>query len=70
MKITNLETMEDIVRKNSNLFWEGWSVCVYIKEDGFYSSSGIYKNEEWLKKRIFEYTAHGWNIPDRFIKNV
>lgn len=70
MMITDLNHMESIVGSNPNLFWEGWSVCTYIKEDGFYSNNGVYKDGEWLKKRVFEYSKDGWNIPDRFIKNV
>jgi hypothetical protein len=70
MKINSLETMEKIVSKNSNLFWEGWSVCTYLEEDGLYSSEGVYKEGQWIKKKTFEYAFNGWNIPDRFVKNV
>jgi hypothetical protein len=70
MKINDLETMEKIVKSNSDLFWEGWSVCTYIKEDGFYHSDGVYKDGQWLRKKTFEYTSNGWNIPDKAIDIV
>lgn len=70
MKINSLEKMEDIVKKSPQLFWEGWTVCVYLDEDGFFSTDGVFKNEKWLTKRRFEYVGDGWNIPDRFVKSV
>ena len=70
MKINNIEEMELIVKKNSQLFWEGWTVCTYVNEDGFYSSDGVYKDENWIIKKRFEFNNGYWNIPDRFIKYV
>lgn len=70
MKINSLETMEQVVNKNSNLFWEGWTVCTYLNQDGFYSSDGVFKDETWLTKKRFEFINGYWEIPDRLIKNV
>lgn len=70
MKITNLDQMESIVKKSPNLFWEGWNVCTYLNEDGFYSTDGVFKDNKWLTKRSFEFSNGYWNIPDRFLKNV
>jgi hypothetical protein len=70
MKIKSLEEMENIVSKNSNLFWEGWDVYTKIKEDGFYSNEGFYDNNSWLVKKKFSFNGEFWEIPDRFVKNV
>jgi hypothetical protein len=70
MKINNLENMEAIVSKNSNLFWDGWTVCTYLDEDGFYSSDGVFLSKTWLIKKRFEFVNGNWEIPDRFVKNV
>lgn len=69
MKIIDLDQMEKIVKNNPQLFWEGWTVCTYSDEDGFYSKDGSFHEDKWMRKKIFEY-ANGWNIPDRLIKNV
>lgn len=70
MKINSLEEMEKIVNNNKNLFWEGWNVCAYENEDGFYSKKGIYKDNKWLIKNSFLFKDNAWTIPDRYINGI
>lgn len=70
MKISNLDQMEKIVKSNPNLFWEGWDVCTYVDEDGFYETDGAYNGEKWMRKKRFELSNGKWEIPDRLMKNV
>jgi hypothetical protein len=68
MKITSLETMEEIVTKNKSLFWDGWTVVnSYISEKGRTSNQGAFKNGKWHLQKRFVPTTSGWDIPDKFV---
>lgn len=67
MLVTDLKIMEDIVKNNKNLTWEGWDVVFLKKSDkAMFSPDGVYKEGSWYKKKIFPITKSGWSIP----KNV
>jgi hypothetical protein len=70
MKISNLEKMEDIVKNNSDLFWEGWDVCIYLNGDGYYAMDGAFNKNCWSIKKVFKFSDGCWNIPDGYIRNV
>lgn len=64
MFITSLEEMEEIVRKNSSLSWDGWTV-VFAK----YNPTAWRKpNAKLIKGKWHETTRYepgykGWNLP-------
>lgn len=68
MNIKSLEKMEELVKSNSNLFWDGWSVVSkYKSEKGRTSKYGAYINGKWYMTRRFNPGKDGWNIPESFI---
>lgn len=68
MKITSLETMEEVVSKNKSLFWDGWTVVnSYASEKGRTSNQGAFRNGQWHLQKRFVPTTSGWDIPDKFV---
>lgn len=68
MIIKNLEQMEEIVRKNSSLSWDGWSVINRYKSDKARTSKyGVYFKGKWYMSQRFEPTRNGWDIPERLV---
>jgi hypothetical protein len=67
MNIKNLEKMEKIVSKNSNLSWIGWDVADRKRsESGRTAVNGVRVNDIWYIQRIYPVTRNGWNIPDKY----
>jgi len=57
--------MEKIVLSSKELEWDGWDVVRYSSgHNSQYSSSGVYRNGEWMKKRVFPLTEQGWSLPN------
>lgn len=70
MLITSLSNMEDLVRKNRSLRWEGWDVVhFYPSETAWMSKYGSFHRGKWYMNRKFEVGPKGWEIPDRFLGN-
>lgn len=69
--MNSLLTMEDIVKLNKDLSWNGWDV-VYSFEDasGYMDKNGAFINEKWHIKQIFKLERHGWDIPKKFLKGI
>lgn len=68
MNIKSLEKMEEIVKSNSNLFWDGWSVVNRYRSDkGSTSKYGAYIDGKWYMTRRFDLGRNGWTIPESFI---
>ncbi len=68
MIIQTLEQMEQIVYKNKNLFWDGWTVVnKYKSEKAKTSKYGIYINNSWYMSQRFEPSRNGWDIPERLV---
>jgi len=68
MNIKSLEQMENIVKVNNTLFWDGWSVINrYRSEKGRTSKYGAYIDGKWYMTRRFTLEKDGWNIPESFI---
>lgn len=66
--ITSLETMEDIVTKNKQLSWNGWTVVeTVISDKAYFSKFGIYKNGKWQIQKEFIPSANGWELPDKYV---
>lgn len=68
MYISKLETMENIVQANKNLFWDGWTVVERFKNaDGINRSDGIFFNGEWHVQQRFVPSQNGWKIPNKYV---
>lgn len=68
MLISSLEQMEDIVEKNDNLSWDGWTVLENrTKENGVMSKDGAYVGGKWIVQKRYEATTDGWEIPNKLV---
>jgi hypothetical protein len=66
--IKSLEQMEQIVKNNRALSWDGWTVLeTRPKENGIMSSEGVYTNGRWVVQKRYESTSEGWEIPKKFV---
>jgi len=71
MKITSIEMMDQIIKSNTNMEWDSWSVIVYTDDDGYFTKNGVFKDGKWKTKYVFNMKDYGiWDIPDRFLKHV
>lgn len=69
MLVTSLEKMEDLVKSNRSLRWEGWDVLhSYPSPTGWMSKQGTFYKGRWFITRRFAITNTGWNIPDKFVR--
>lgn len=69
MIINSLEVMEDIVKNNDNLSWDGWTILENkTNEDGMMSKDGAFVNGKWIVQKRYEATATGWEIPNKFVR--
>tara|TARA_R110000803_G_scaffold166778_3_gene230098 strand:- start:116 stop:334 length:219 start_codon:yes stop_codon:yes gene_type:complete len=65
MLVTNLEDMENIVRSNKDLSWDGWDVVKYKKNMlSQFNKSGSLRNGQWYSRSSFPLTESGWSIPN------
>jgi len=68
MLIKSLEKMEQLVKDNRALSWEGWDVL----DRKYYpvawkSKDGIFYKGTWYLQRKYEVTPDGWHIPKKFV---
>lgn len=69
MLISSLEKMEDVVRKNKDLKWDGWDVVhSYPSNKGRTSPWGMRVGSKWFLQKRFPVTEKGWEIPNRFMR--
>lgn len=69
MKITSLEKMEEIVKNNRALSWDGWTVLQSMTNiDGYHSKEGVYVKGKWIVQKRYELTTTGWEIPLKFVR--
>lgn len=68
MKIKSLSQMEDIVKNNKNLSWDGWTVVsAYKTEKARTSKFGALIKNKWCMIKRFEPNRDGWDIPESFL---
>lgn len=68
INVKTLEQMEEIVRLNKFLYWDGWTVVNRYKSDKARTSKhGVYFNNKWYMSQRFEPTRDGWHIPERLV---
>jgi hypothetical protein len=69
MHITSLETMEQIVKNNDSLRWEGWTVISSRPTPTAWTKpEGAYSNGKWYLESRYEPDEKGWNIPNKFVR--
>lgn len=69
MIINSLDTMEEIVKNNDNLSWDGWTVLENrTNENGMMSKDGAFVDGKWIVQKRYEATASGWEIPNKFVR--
>jgi hypothetical protein len=70
MIVKTLNEMENIVKNNKYLSWDGWSVINLIEsEKGRTSAKGRFLNGKWYLCSKYEPSLTGWDIPDKFINS-
>lgn len=68
MIIKSLEEMEQIVKKNSSLVWDGWTVVERQQaKNAAVAKNGKRINNRWYIESRFELDSDGWNIPDKLV---
>jgi hypothetical protein len=69
MVIKSLEKMEEVVKNNDNLSWDGWTVIENkTNENGVMSKDGAYVDGKWIIQKRYEATSSGWEIPNKFVR--
>ena len=67
MIIKDLDTMEKIVSKNSNLKWVGWDVLELKRSNlGRTDANGIRIADQWYIKKDIKLTDKGWEISNKY----
>jgi hypothetical protein len=68
MIIKSLEQMEQIVKKNKSLIWDGWTVVsLQPTNNGVMSKDGVKINNRWYLQKRYDANVDGWNIPDNLV---
>jgi hypothetical protein len=67
--ITSLDAMEQIVKKNKFLFWDGWNVLYrYPNPVAWRQTDGVFVKGKWFTQKRFELTSKGWDIPKKLVR--
>jgi len=70
MLIKSLETMEEIVKANKSLTWDGWTVVALKPSAGKTNDKNVVKiKNKWFVQERFEVSENGWDIPKKFLEN-
>jgi hypothetical protein len=60
--------MEQIVKSNKRLSWDGWTVVDRERnEKAKTSRDGKLINNSWCFEKRYEPNSNGWDIPDRLV---
>lgn len=66
--IKDLETMEQIVKNNNGLSWDGWDVVeVKPSNSAIFKTNGAFINGKWHIKNVYKYGSNGWEIPGKYV---
>jgi hypothetical protein len=69
MLISSIEKMEEIVNKNKELKWDGWTVVHFYASDKARTSKfGERINGKWCMVRRFDVTEKGWEISNKLVR--
>lgn len=65
----DLSFLEEIVKLNPELSWEGWDIVRLLEDQNAYmSTNGVFKNGKWYFKEVYKLKEDGWDIPKKIIK--
>ena len=68
MLVKSLDQMEQIVKSNKRLSWDGWTVVDRERnEKAKTSRDGKLINNSWYFEKRYEPNSNGWDIPDRLV---
>lgn len=69
MLIKSLDKMEQIVKDNRALSWDGWDVVDRKSAPtAWRSKDGVFHKGRWYLQRIYQVTEDGWHIPKKFVR--
>lgn len=69
MIISSLEQMEDIVRRNRQLAWDGWDVVKRVPAaTAWKSPNGVFVKNKWYLQNKFTLMENGWKIPEKLMR--
>lgn len=69
MLVSSLEKMEEIVKKNRELKWDGWDVVhFYPSEKARTSKFGARISGKWCLVRRFVLAENGWEISNKVVR--
>ena len=69
MLVSSLEQMEQIVKRNKMLFWNGWDV-VFSKPHptAWTQRNAAFRKGVWYSQDTFEIGSDGWEIPQKLVR--
>lgn len=69
MIITSLERMEEIVKKNNSLSWDGWTVLVSKQSaTAWMKSNARFIDGKWYRSDRIEPGPLGWDISSSLVR--
>jgi hypothetical protein len=68
MIIKSLDKMEEIVKQNRELSWDGWTVVQsYSNTTAWRYPNGAFIRGRWFVQKRFEPNEKGWEIPKKYV---
>ena len=68
MIISSLKQMDNIVKSNRSLTWDGWDVVKRVPAaTAWKSPSGVFVKNRWYLQNRFKLMENGWKIPDKLV---
>jgi len=70
MKISDVNKMEEMVKANESLSWDGWNVIQMLQDDyAEFLPIGTFDKTtmQWYRKLVFVCTEDGWEIPESVV---
>ena len=71
MKMVNVNygSAHSIVDRNSELYWNGWTISEWKKNpDGYFKTNGAYRNNSWGVKKDYTMNQDGtWDVPAKYL---
>lgn len=66
----NYKSMHELVEKQSNVFWNGWTAVFFTKNDNaFMKNNGSFIDGSWASVRRIDVEKDGtWVVPDKLVQ--
>lgn len=69
MNITSLEKMEEIVKNNKTLSWDGWTVVAKKHSpSAWMRPNAVFVHGKWYQADRFEPGILGWKMPHSLVR--